>query len=190
MIFFFPPYSLSTSWNQSFLFSQVNSKSWTFLCSEERARTEWGFLIWVSFLSLLLSLGLKFQLCHVKGSGQDLTTSIRHLWDTGRQKCVERARNREKEEPDKLMNAGIKMTPQTRHYSTAKSPLFPQLFYCWDLQAWPKHPGIFFVFADTSSFSHHSHPLSWLASRSRLSKGIYILQGICTNSPLPTFQGN
>lgn len=58
------------------------------LCSEKRARTEWGFLIWVRFLALLLSLGLKFQLCHVKGSGQDLT-SIRHLWDTGRQKYVE-----------------------------------------------------------------------------------------------------
>lgn len=58
------------------------------LCSEKRARTEWGFRIWVRFLALLLSLGLKFQLCHVKGSGQDLT-SIRHLWDTGRQKYVE-----------------------------------------------------------------------------------------------------
>lgn len=64
-------------------------------------------MIWVSILSLQLSLGLKFQLCHVKGSGQDLTKSIRHLWDTGRQKYVERGRNREKEEPDKPMNAGI-----------------------------------------------------------------------------------
>lgn len=129
------------------------------LCSEERARTEWGFLIWVSFLSLLLSLGLKFQLCHVKGSGQDLTISIRHLWDTGGQKYVEKGRNREKEEPDKLVNARIKRTPQTRHYSSEKSPVFPQLFYSWDLQAWPKHPGISFVFAVTSSFSHQSAPL-------------------------------
>lgn len=53
-------------------------------------------------------------------------------------------------EPDKLMNARIKMTPQTRHYSSEKSPLFPQLFYCWDLQAWPKHPGVFFVFVVTT----------------------------------------
>lgn len=48
------------------------------LCSKERARTERVFLIWVSFLSQL-SLGLKFLLSHVKGSGQDLTMSIRHL---------------------------------------------------------------------------------------------------------------
>lgn len=157
------------------------------LCSGERARTERGFLIWVSFLALLLSSGLKFQLCHVKGSGQDLTMTIRHLWDTRRQKYVEKGRNREKEESDKLMNARINMTPQTRHDSSEESPLSPQLFYCWDLQAWPNHPGIFFVFAVTSSFSHHSHPLSQLASRSRLSKGIYILGRICTNSPLPTF---
>lgn len=106
-----------------------------------------------------LSLELKFRLCHVKGSGEDLTTSIRHLWDTGGQKYVERGRNREKEEPDKLVNARIKRTQQTRHYSSEKSPVFPQLFYSWDLQAWPKPPGIFFVFVVTSSFSHQSAPL-------------------------------
>lgn len=72
----FFPCSLSTSWNQSFLFCQVNSKSWLQFCA---ARAEWGFLIWVSFLSQLLSLGLKFQLSHVKGSGQVPTKSIRHL---------------------------------------------------------------------------------------------------------------